>query len=243
MQTFKVAVIDDDTSLVYGIVDQIKQADHFNIVGYAHDGLEGIQLIESQKPDIVILDMIMPKADGLAVLEHFQSQDINFLVLSAIGHDLVTRRAVSLGAVYYMVKPFEYIDLIDRMNTLFLGTSPKKKMVDTQLHYEDFIHNELSMLAVPVHIKGYHYIKEALNVILNHRSDDIKITKTVYPRIADTYDTTASSVERAIRSAVEATYQRNESIVREYFKKELFNNKITNKEFLLRIASQIKKQV
>lgn len=243
MKLFNVVIVDDDKSLVYGIKEQLNHSQHFKVVGYAHDGVEGIDLINELKPDIVILDMIMPGLDGLALLEHFKGQNFQFLVLSAIGHDLVTRRAVSLGAIYYMVKPFDFKELLNRLNGLFLGEETIIKEKQKMINYDYFIMNELNYLSVPMHIKGFHYIKESLKIILATDETNLKITKVIYPQVASVFNTTASSVERAIRNAVEVTYNRNMDLISDYFKHELFNHKITNKEFLIRIASRIKKQL
>lgn len=239
---FNVVIVDDNKSLSYIIRDRIEQKKAFQVQGIAHNGADGIKLIERVKPDIVILDIIMPQADGLTVLEHFNGQKgIEFIVLSAIGHDLVTKRAVSLGAMYYLVKPFEVDVLMDRMNSLLLGVENNPNIDRNVQIRKDAIEQEISKLGVPMHVKGFQYLLEGVLLALDQDDMNFKITKCVYPVIAREYDTTPTSVERAIRNAIDLTISRADSyVLNEYFNHELFNNKITNKEFIIRIASNVK---
>jgi len=238
-------IIDDNQNLAYLIRDGLNKEDAFEVVGMAHDGEKGIQLINELNPDIVILDMVMPKADGLTVLEHFKDfKGPDFIVLSAIGHDLITKKSMSLGAMYYIVKPFEITSLINRMKQLFLGNplpDDAKSESVFNIYLDESISRELNTLGVPLHVKGYHYIKEAVTLAVDCDNGAIRITKSIYPVIAENNGTTASSVERAIRHAIDITLNRGQiDIITEYFKNELFNNRITNKEFIVGIADTVK---
>jgi len=240
-----VVIVDDNQSLSYLIRDGLNKEEAFEVIGLAHDGEVGIQMITDLKPDIVILDMVMPKADGLTVLETFNGKKgPNFVVLSAIGHDVITKKSMSLGAMYYIVKPFEVTALINRMKQLFLGDpikEIKKEEVLYNIHLTELISKELNVLAVPLHVKGYHYIKDSVQLVVESNDQVLRITKDIYPVIAQKSDTTATSVERAIRHAIDITLTRGPmDIISEYFKNELFNNKITNKEFIVGIADTVK---
>ena len=244
-KSMSVVVVDDNQSLSYLIRDGLNKEEAFEVIGLAHDGEVGIQMITDLKPDIVILDMVMPKADGLTVLETFNGKEgPNFVVLSAIGHDVITKKSMSLGAMYYIVKPFEIISLINRMKQLFLGDPIKeieKEEVLYNIHLEELISKELNALAVPLHVKGYHYIKGAVQLVVESKDSVLRITKDIYPVIAENSNTTATSVERAIRHAIDITLTRGPmDLISEYFKNELFNNKITNKEFIVGVADTVK---
>jgi len=243
-----VVIIDDNQSLSFLIRDALNKEDEFQVVGLAHDGERGIELIKELNPDIVILDMVMPKADGLTVLETFNGQNgPDFIVLSAIGHDLITKKSMSLGALYYIVKPFEIKSLIVRMKQLFLGDNipeVKKEALVFNMYLDECISKELSALGVPLHVKGYHYIKDAVVLAIDSGNSSIRITKAIYPVIAEKNNSTASSVERAIRHAIDITLTRGPmTLISKYFKNELFNNKITNKEFIVGIADTIKHRI
>jgi len=246
-EQYNVVIVDDNQSLSYLIRDNLAPIPEFNVCGIAHDGQEGIQLINKIEPDIVILDIIMPKTDGLAVLEYFQNnEEMSFIILSAIGHDLITKRAMSLGAVYYLVKPFEIQTLIQRLTQLFLSDPEETSAEEIQFitNLEETVSQEIKTLGIPMHVKGYQYIKEAVKMAVHAGEGRLKITKEVYPKIAKENGTTPTSVERAIRNAIDLTISRGSiDFIQEYFNHELFNNKITNKEFILRIANAVKRNI
>jgi len=245
MESKSIVIVDDNESLAVLIQESLNKEDRFEVIGLAKDGEEGLELIKRLKPDIVILDMVMPKADGLTVLEQLQnSYGPDIIILSAIGHDIITKRAMSLGAMYYIIKPFEITNFINRMNQLFHGDIIEEESNDEigmSFKMDELITNELNELGVPLHVKGYQYLKHAVMVVASKENNVIKITKEVYPKIAIEHETNASSVERAIRHAIDLTLSRGQSdYIHAYFKHELFNNKITNKEFILGIADAVK---
>lgn len=240
-----IVIVDDNESLAFLLREHLNKEERFNVIGMAKDGEEGIRLIQELKPDIVILDMVMPKADGLTVLERLQgSYGPDIIILSAIGHDIITKKAMSLGAMYYIIKPFEINNFINRMNQLFHGDQQiEEKSKEPQIHLKlnDMVATELNKLGVPLHVKGYHYLKHAVSLVVLNESPVVKITKDIYPEIAQVNDTNASSVERAIRHAIDLTLSRGSmTFIETYFKHELFNNKITNKEFILGIVDNVK---
>ncbi len=243
--TKSIVIVDDNESLAVLLKDNLSREPRFDVLGIAKDGEEGLRMIESLKPDIIILDMVMPKADGLTVLEKLEGgYGPDIIILSAIGHDIITKRAMSLGAMYYIIKPFEIGSFINRMNQLFHGDvidEPEYKKLKYNIRLDDHIANELNALGVPLHVKGYHYLKHAVQVVALKDNSVIKITKDVYPEIAGANDTNPSSVERAIRHAIDLTLSRGSiDYIQAYFKHELFNNKITNKEFILGIADIVR---
>lgn len=245
-QRLKVVLVDDDPSLCYAIKDSLNNSEEFIVVGVALNGHEAIKIIERENPDIVILDIIMPKADGLEVLCHFKdNKDIDFVVLSAVEHDLITRKAIELGAMYYLMKPFDSIELLNKLKALFIGniTCSKLNVISSSTYYKA-IENVLFDLGVPMHIKGYRYIYQGVYQIVQMDSEAFKITREIYPDLASQFETTVTSVEKAIRSAIDLTLSRgNMEYIKSYFSKELFNDKITNKAFMVKIATEIKKMI
>lgn len=242
---YRVVIVDDNQSLTYIVRDNLEQTSQFEVVGIAHNGEDGIKLIHQERPDLVILDIIMPQVDGLGVLEHFKDEKhIHFMVLSAIGHDLVTKRAVSLGALYYMIKPFDVHVLVERIQGLIMGKEQAVAISEDQEHLRTLVFDEINHIGVPMHVKGYQYLVDAVVLALHDDYKSIKITKSVYPKLAELNQTTAISVERAIRNAIDLTLSRKDNfIIRQYFNNEMFNNKITNKEFIIRIANAVKNKI
>lgn len=237
-----VVLVDDDQSLCYSIKDVLDHGDDFKVTGLAFNGEDAIKLIEKSPPDIVVLDIIMPKGDGLDVLKHFKGKyKTEFLVLSALGHEKVTRRAIELGAMFYLMKPFNSKEFLDKMRSLFIGENIRniKSPITSSLCYKA-IEESLNALGVPRHVKGYRYLYHGIYEIYKMNNMPFKITKDIYPKLADQFKTTPSSVEKAIRSTVDMTLTRgNRNFLNAYFSNELFNDKITNKAFMLKIANKI----
>lgn len=242
----KVVIVDDDASLCYTLRDVLESSEIFEVIGIAFNGQEAIDLIEREEPDIVILDIIMPKLDGLDVLKHFnKNKAIDFVILSALEHDLITRKAIELGAMYYLMKPFESSDFMEKMIALFSGKKAKSRAckVESTLYYRE-IEKILTSLGVPRHLKGYSYLYHGIFDIILAEGQGFKITKEIYPQLAKRFNTTTSSVEKAIRSVVALTLKRGDKeFLKSYFSKELFNDKITNKAFMMKIAAEVSKIV
>ncbi len=246
---YSVVVIDDDRSLSYIVREGIDKLDNFNVNGLAHNGEDGITLIKRIKPDIVILDIVMPKSDGLDVLEYFKLNNkpdwkMEFIILSALDHDLVTKQALNLGAMYYVVKPFEISTLTSKLNLLFFGSNiseTKTDETDNKKKLNLLINEELNSLGVPIHLKGYKYIQSAVRQYLEHGNELLKITKFIYPAVAEEYGTTSSNVERAIRHSIESMFSKGDiTYIKSSYKNEIFNNKIRNKEFIVVLAKQVR---
>lgn len=244
-------IVDDNQSLTYNIEDAFKTSKIFKVVGSAHDGEEAICLIEKLMPDVVILDIIMPKVDGLEVLKKFSDQvNFDFVVISALGHENITRKAIELGAMYYLIKPFDPHELKLKLEELFTGISlPSNNKILTEPTIDDSLYfksieKELNTLGVPMHVKGFHYLYQGIYYMVKINSDDFKITKDLYPWLANEFKTSPASVEKSIRSTIELTIMRgNIDKLKRYFSNDLFNDKITNKAFMIKIASEIKKMM
>ena len=201
------------------------------VAGVAHDGTEAIKLIQEKEPDILILDMIMPKVDGLGILEKLHSmrekQPPKVIVISAIGQDTLVQRALSLGAEYYMVKPFDMNTFINRIRQLnspneFYEKSKEASTVsetrkietnirtfespDLELQITELIHQ----IGIPVHMRGYKYIKEAINIYIKEKGQ-LTITGELYPKVAGKFNSTPSRVERSIRHAIEVACHRGQT--------------------------------
>jgi len=244
-QKLKVVLIDDDPTLCHNSQKILNSSEEFEVVGIGYNGSEAIEIIESTNPDVVILDIIMPKVDGLDVLSHFQDREgIEFIVLSAVEHDIITRKAIEFGAMYYLMKPFDPQELLEKLKALMTGEVPDEKVDVSTSQYYKAIEILLRNLGVPMHVKGYNYLYHGIYEITQLPNDGFKITQEVYPKIAQLYSTSTASVEKAIRAAVMSTFSRgNKNYIQSYFSKEIFNDKITNKAFMLRVASEVKRMI
>jgi two-component system response regulator (stage 0 sporulation protein A) len=234
------------------------------VAGIAENGIEALKLIEEKKPDLVVLDIIMPILDGLGVLERLNTMDLDplphVIVLSAVGQGKTTQRAISLGADCYVVNRFNMEVLIRRirqtLNNTICSDDVKKTLtyldkteskinknqpVDMIAQITNIIHE----IGVPAHIKGYMYLREAINLIMNDIDLLSAVTKELYPLIGKNFNTTASRVERAMRHAIEVAWNRGQvETINKNFGYTIRNKKgsPTNSEFIAMVADKLKLQ-
>ena len=265
MQESKITVLiaDDNKEFCNILNDYLLNQRDIVVTGIAKDGLEALELIEQKKPDLVVLDIIMPHLDGLGVLERLNTMNINpmpkIIVLSAVGQDKITQRAITLGADYYVVKPFDMDVFTNRIRQMFNNTissdTNKKSMsfidnsnVKTEnkrepIDLESEITNIIHEIGVPAHIKGYMYLREAITMVVNDMELLSAVTKELYPSIAKKYNTTASRVERAIRHAIEVAWARGQvDAINKLFGYTIHNDKgkPTNSEFIAMVADKLR---
>lgn len=248
MKKIKVLMVDDNVNLVGMVKEYFKNHDVISIDYTANDGLEGMKMIEEYKDEIdaIILDLIMPNKDGMYVLETMKSRKISLPVIVATSYNAsdVIREVSEYGVNYFILKPFELSDLEKRI----LDINKKKKKESKNI---DFYHNNLQIsitkilheLGIPSHIKGYQYIREAIGIIYERPETIGGITKELYPELAEKFDTTVSRVERAIRHAIEVSWNRaNWSLMEEIFGNsvDIDKAKPTNSEFIVTIADKLK---
>ena len=259
MSKLGVVIIDDNQRVVNLLAEILETDDEIQVLGRANDGVEGVQLIKELEPDVVLLDMIMPKLDGLGVLEKVKKgiglkKNPVFIVVSAVGQEMVTETAFELGAMYYILKPFDREVILSRVQRFKAG--PRPKLVETgkpsgydnlikepEYNLESDVTNIIHEIGVPAHIKGYHYLRDAIMMSVNDAEMLGSITKLLYPSIAKQHKTTPSRVERAIRHAIEVAWSRGKvDTIDELFGYTVNNGKgkPTNSEFVALIADKIR---
>lgn len=246
MNKIKVLVIDDNETLV----DMVKQyfSSHavIEVNDVAYNGKDGLDLLEKNQYDLVLLDLIMPGMDGVKFLEETVNRGINtrIIVLTSYNSPEIIRKVSGLGIKYFMLKPFELSDLEEKILEYSNNEVYSKKTID--LYYSDLqlsITKLLHELGVPSHIKGYTFIREGINLIYSNPSLSSAITKELYPIIAKKYDTTPSRVERAIRHAIEVSWNRaNWELMEEVFgySVDIDKAKATNSEFIVTLADKLR---
>ncbi|WP_260471815.1 sporulation transcription factor Spo0A [Bacillus sp. HMF5848] len=248
----RIVVIDDNQSISHMINEYLSSTnDTIEVVGTASNGREGLELVKNTNPDIVLLDLIMPHMDGLSVLETLQTLNNQppIIVLSAFGQDDTIQRAASLGAAYFLLKPFDMKSLLYAIHevstkaSLPVAASLEEKVTPQTIHEE--ITSLLHMIGIPAHIKGYQYIREAVLLVYQNTDYLGAVTKRLYPDLAKQFKTTATRVERAIRHAIEIAFQRgNYDAIESYFGNTIsvIKAKPTNSEFIALIADRLRLQ-
>ncbi|MCL1802209.1 MAG: sporulation transcription factor Spo0A [Eubacteriaceae bacterium] len=262
---YTVAIADDNANFADAIEKKLSTTDKFEVVGVTSNGKDMVELIKKEKPDAIIVDLIMPTADGLDVLRSVQgfgkSYNPKIVMLSAVGGEKFTKKAVELGADYYFVKPVDLDDFAAKFQDVFnaddesITTSslsfenpyekPEATMPDSK-NYHVLITSMLHEIGVPAHIKGYTYMRDAIKLVLDEPEMLGGITKELYPAIAKKYSTTPSRVERAIRHAIEVAWARGRvETIDLIFGYTIDQNKgkPTNSEFIAMIADKIRLQV
>ena len=264
-----VLIADDNQEFSTTLATYLKNQDDMVVVGRAKDGNEALDMVSSLMPDIILLDVIMPHLDGIGVLEQINMIKMNkkpiCIMLSAVGQDKITRRAIELGAEYYVVKPFDIDLLITRIRELknykpsqtnnFIAREKeigiqKPQYIDIsnmsankEDNLEALVTNVIHEVGVPAHIKGYQYLREAIIMVVNDIDVINQITKCLYPQIARKFHTTPSRVERAIRHAIEVAWGRGQQDVVENifgYTVSASKGKPTNSEFIAMIADKLR---
>jgi len=248
MEKTKLLLVDDNVELVNMIKEYFKKHADINVSLTAFNGEDAINMIDKKREeyDIIILDLIMPKKDGLSVLEFMKQKciDKKVIVLTSYNTQDMIRKVSEYGVNYFILKPFELMDLEKRIEEVGNGEKYGGKSID--LHHNNLqitITKILHELGVPSHIKGYQYIREGI-VMLYKKPEVIGgITKELYPEVAEKYNTTVSRVERAIRHAIEVSWNRgNWQLMEDIFghSVDIDKAKPTNSEFIVTIADKVR---
>ena len=258
-----ILIADDNPDFARTLTSYIEEDDELEVIAVARDGKQAVEMILNTEPDIALLDVIMPHLDGIGVLEKINEANMKkrpmCIMLSAVGQDKITQRALELGAEYYAIKPIDIEVLLGRIKDIknFTPSEIKKTYASTreirgqfieiskkdQENLEALVTNVIHEVGVPAHIKGYQYLREAIMMVVNNIDIINHITKQLYPDIAVKYHTTPSRVERAIRHAIEVAWNRGQpDVVENIFGYTISaaKGKPTNSEFIAMIADKLR---
>lgn len=252
----RVVIVDDNQDFCEVVAEYIRAQSDMEVAAVAYNGVDGLKKILALRPDVVILDIIMPHLDGLGVLERLNAEVRDWrpkiIVLTAIGQEAMARRVVDLGADYYIVKPFDMEVMVERIRQVFRETCPagprrtgeafgevRRGPADMDAEVTKIIHE----IGIPANIRGYQYLRDAIIFVMNEMNLLGSVTKVLYPRIAEKHNTTPSRVERAIRHAIEVAWSRgNIELLNEIFGHtvDVEKGKPTNSAFIARIADKLR---
>ena len=243
----KILMVDDNVNLVHMVQEYFKDKEEFKIEFIAHDGEEGIELIEKRQNDydIILLDLIMPKRDGLYVLDEMQKRGINKKVIVETSYNTqeVIKQVSDYGVNYFILKPFELEDLKQKIMNVSNRKTDTKSLDFYHTNLQVAITKMLHELGIPSHIKGYQYIREGVGIIFERPETIGGITKELYPELASKFDTTVSRVERAIRHAIEVSWNRGDwNLMEDIFghSVDIDKAKPTNSEFIVTVADKLR---
>lgn len=220
----------------------------FGVTVAPKDGEKLFELIQDQLPDIVVCDVFMSHIDAVGLLNKVNKSDIkhpSFIVVSGFDHPFLESEIMKSGADYFIIKPFEE-EILSRILQDILNFSFQTSEREVGLQGNDLtskITNMIHEIGVPAHIKGYHYLREAILICVQNEEMISAVTKLLYPEVAKHFNTTASRVERAIRHAIEVAWDRGDiDVLNSYFGYTIHNErgKPTNSEFIAMLTDKLR---
>ena len=257
MGLLNVAIADDNEQILNILEEIVNVDEELTLVGKANNGEDMYHIIKEKEPDVVLLDLIMPKMDGLSVMDMVNADQTikkspDFIIITAVGQEQITEDAFKKGASYYIMKPFHNEMVLNRIKhthgerkierTMRVTTLERKKE-QTQENLESRVTNMIHEIGIPAHIKGYHYLRDAIMMAVDDMDVLNAITKILYPTVAKKYKTTSSRVERAIRHAIEVAWSRGKlDTLDDLFGYTVSNGKgkPTNSEFIALVSDTIR---
>jgi two-component system, response regulator, stage 0 sporulation protein A len=247
MDKIKVAIADDNRELVALMSDYLSGQPNMEVVAIAYNGKMCIKMLKDHQVDILLLDVIMPYLDGIAVLDAIKEDEnlknIAVIMLSAFGQEAIMSQAAEYGASYFIMKPFEAERLAMQINHIMQKRENPSNPKAEKNKRDEQIYDFIKEIGIPPHLKGYGYLKEAVSLVLEEPEMLNKITKSLYPGVAKKFHTTPARVERSIRNAVENAWTHNEiqqlSKIFGYSEEHL-ESKPSNSQFIAMVAENLK---
>ena len=249
----RVLIADPDEDVRLLLTDVLSREEDMTAVGCAADGPEALDRIRELKPDVVLLELVLPRLDGLGVLRRLSEEENGpaVLVLTGFVNAHVVAEAAELGAAYFMSKPCDAAWMLERIRQFGAARrAPRPTLlkrgeaapVRTEPSLESVVTEIIHEIGVPAHIKGYQYLREAIILTINDMDAINAVTKVLYPEVARKFATTPSRVERAIRHAIEVAWDRGDvETLQKFFGYTVsgIKGKPTNSEFIAMIADHL----
>jgi two-component system response regulator (stage 0 sporulation protein A) len=245
-----VLIADNSEEFCSLLKSALQQSQGFGVVGTASDGEQVLRILAERKVDVLVLDMMLPKKDGIGVLRAIAAMDRKPVTLATSGFitEYVASAAASLGVRYLMLKPCDINAVVERLEEIRFSSEIRqtntRRMEGSNI--ETMVTNIIHEIGVPAHIKGYQYLREAIIIAVKDMDVINAITKVLYPQVAKTFGTTPSRVERAIRHAIEVAWDRGDlDTLQRFFSYTVSNSKgkPTNSEFIALIADKLQLQL
>ena len=249
MKKLRIIVADTDIGFLNELKEYLKGHEEIQIIEILTNGEQVIKKIKELKPDVLLINVVMPSVDGIGILRNIKEKAERgelkkplIMAISRVGKDHIINRVMDLGVEYYMVKPIDMEVFIERIKELHLFEKEIKLLKNGDHSYEKSLKLKLAslmiQLGIPSSISGYRYLKEALFLVIQDKDNLLisNITKELYPTVAKKFDTTGSRVELAIRRAIRKSWERENSQLKKYG----YVSRPSNSEFIANFAEQFK---
>lgn len=244
MKQISIILADEDKNCLNEMVENFTN-EKYKILATTTNGNELIELVKTHNPDVVVMDIVLQQCDGFKVMESINTSNTKIVIQSSLSIDGFINKAISMGAKYYCIKPFDVQTLKDRVEDIVNLEQTQGGVVHSSKQtnqIEEKITNIFITVGIPAHIKGYQFLREAIKLAIANPEIINSITKKLYPTIAEKYDTSASKVERAIRHAIEVAWNRGKiENINNLFGIKVYssNEKPTNGEFIALVADKM----
>ena len=247
MRKHSIILLESNSAILMQMKEILKDCEDFSLLHCGEDGDEGIKQILEHKPDVVMVSMFLKGADGYAVMQSIRKISPNTkIIATGISNDSLIERAMREGAVYYLIKPFSVVSAIDRIREILSESAMDIRNVSAikkkAISIDEKISEIFVSIGIPPHIKGYGYLREGIKMTVNDPCIINRVTKELYPNIAQKYSTTPSKVERAIRHAIEVAWNRGRiEALNAVFGARIYlgAEKPTNSEFIALMADKL----
>lgn len=242
----KVLAVDDSAVQLDVLKKYFNGSKNIKISYVAKNGMEAIDIIKNNEVDFILLDLIMPEVDGFGVLEYLKENKIkiNTIVMSAFSEEGTIRQVSEYGVKYYALKPFKMESLEDRIISLYNAHKSQNELIELQdKELQMQVTKILHALGIPSNIKGYQYVRSAILMVYDNPGFIGGITKELYPNLSSKYNTSIQRVEKAIRHAIEISWDRGDiDLMEEIFghSVDIDRAKPTNSEFIVTIADKLR---
>jgi len=246
---YRVLLVNSTEEFSESLAGTLKKSDRYAVVGTANDGSRAIELLREVKPELIVVDMMLPKADGIAVLKAASTLEKKplQLVLADFMNEFVSNALTQQGVQYVLLKPCSTKAVLERLDEMRATLTQNSRIRrGGEINIEAMVTSMIHEIGVPAHIKGYQYLREAIILAVKDMEVINAITKVLYPQVAKTFATTPSRVERAIRHAIEVAWDRGDlETLQRFFGYTVSNSKgkPTNSEFIALIADKLQLQI
>ena len=243
----KILILESNEAFANELAQYLGAREAFEVCGITDDGAEGIKLVETYSPAVIVMSLLLKNIDGFSVMEQLKKEQkkVDFIVLGNFSDDKIINRVIALGAKYYIMKPVSAQVVGDRVCELASDAAlPHREGLERRRasSLDERISNIFISIGIPPHIKGYSYLREGIKMAVDDPHVINNVTKGLYPVIGERFNTSASKVERAIRHAIEVAWNRGRiDAVNAIFGARVYigTEKPTNSEFIALVADKL----